>query len=67
MAFQMIDDLLDYTQTTATLNKPVLEDLHNGIVTLPLIYAYQTSPNNSPQWSGPQQKSLPTATELRQL
>ena len=44
MAFQMIDDLLDYTQTTATLNKPVLEDLHNGIVTLPLIYAYQNVP-----------------------
>ena len=44
MAFQMIDDLLDYTQTAKTLNKPALEDLNNGIVTLPLIYAYQTVP-----------------------
>ncbi|QVI34040.1 polyprenyl synthetase family protein [Lacticaseibacillus chiayiensis] len=44
MAFQMIDDLLDYTQTSSTLNKPALEDLHNGIVTLPLIYAYQIVP-----------------------
>jgi heptaprenyl diphosphate synthase len=55
MAFQMIDDLLDYTQTTATLNKPVLEDLHNGIVTLPLIYAYQNVPEQLAHWSGPQQ------------
>ncbi len=45
MAFQMIDDLLDYTQTAKTLNKPALEDLNNGIVTLPLIYAYQTVPD----------------------
>lgn len=42
MAFQMIDDLLDYLGTPATMQKPHLEDLKNGILTLPAIYALQT-------------------------
>jgi heptaprenyl diphosphate synthase len=39
MAFQIIDDILDYTSTSATIGKPAGNDLREGIFTLPLIYA----------------------------
>jgi len=39
LAFQMIDDLLDFTASAEQLGKPVLSDLKEGKVTLPLIYA----------------------------
>jgi octaprenyl-diphosphate synthase len=38
MSFQIIDDLLDYTGDIDTLGKPVLTDLEEGRITLPLIY-----------------------------
>ncbi len=37
IAFQMLDDILDYTQTPEILSKPVLNDVKQGIYTLPLI------------------------------
>ena len=39
LAFQLIDDLLDFTASAEVLGKPVLSDLKEGKVTLPLIYA----------------------------
>ncbi|MGA2435482.1 MAG: polyprenyl synthetase family protein [Bryobacteraceae bacterium] len=39
MAFQLVDDLLDFTATESVLGKPVGNDLAEGKVTLPLIYA----------------------------
>ena len=39
MAFQIKDDILDYTQTTDVFGKPVLEDVKQGIYSAPLIYA----------------------------
>ncbi len=41
MAFQMIDDMLDYASQEETLGKPVGGDLKEGKVTLPLIYALE--------------------------
>lgn len=38
MAFQLIDDLFDYTSHEAELGKPVLKDLEEGKVTLPIIH-----------------------------
>ncbi len=39
MAFQLIDDMLDFTSHEETLGKPVGGDLKEGKVTLPLVYA----------------------------
>ncbi len=39
MAFQMTDDLLDYTADTAGLGKTIGADLKEGKLTLPVIYA----------------------------
>jgi heptaprenyl diphosphate synthase len=41
MAFQIADDVLDYTSTAAELGKPVGADLRQGTVTLPLMLALQ--------------------------
>jgi geranylgeranyl pyrophosphate synthase len=44
IAFQIIDDILDYTEDETTIGKPVGNDLRQGMVTLPLIYALQAQP-----------------------
>jgi octaprenyl-diphosphate synthase len=41
LAFQLVDDLLDFTASTEQLGKPVLSDLKEGKVTLPLIFAME--------------------------
>lgn len=38
IAFQLIDDVLDFVSTEAKLGKPVANDLREGKLTLPLIY-----------------------------
>ncbi|WP_283679303.1 polyprenyl synthetase family protein [Lentilactobacillus sp. Marseille-Q4993] len=38
-AYQIIDDILDYTGDSGKTKKPILEDLKTGVYTLPLIYA----------------------------
>lgn len=39
IAFQLVDDLLDYTSSEHEFGKPVGKDLREGKVTLPLIYS----------------------------
>lgn len=41
MAFQLVDDVLDFTSREKTLGKPVGNDLREGKITLPLIYALE--------------------------
>jgi len=43
MAFQMVDDLLDYTMDTKVLGKDVGADLKEGKLTLPVIYAIKAA------------------------
>ena len=41
IAFQMIDDILDITQSAETLGKPAMHDFEEGKTTLPYIYLYE--------------------------
>ena len=41
LAFQIIDDILDVTQSSAKLGKPSLSDFAEGKTTLPYIYLYE--------------------------
>src|SRR5207253_400014 len=43
MAFQLIDDMLDFTSREQILGKPVGGDLKEGKVTLPLVYALENA------------------------
>lgn len=44
IAFQLVDDILDYSAEADTLGKGIGQDLNEGKVTLPLIYVLKTSP-----------------------
>ncbi|MFO7585457.1 MAG: polyprenyl synthetase family protein [Anaerolineales bacterium] len=46
MAFQIIDDVLDFTGQEARLGKPVGNDLRQGTVTLPALYYLEAHPND---------------------
>jgi heptaprenyl diphosphate synthase len=43
MCFQVVDDVLDVTRTEAELGKPAGNDVHEGVYTLPVIYALSGS------------------------
>lgn len=43
IAFQLVDDILDFTSRESILGKPVGNDLREGKVTLPLIYALESA------------------------
>ncbi|KAI8869400.1 terpenoid synthase [Ramicandelaber brevisporus] len=48
MAFQIIDDLLDFTVTEAQAGKPVGADLQLGLATAPVLFAWQEYPELGP-------------------
>ena len=41
MAFQLLDDILDYEVSSSEFGKPVLEDVAQGVYTMPLIASLQ--------------------------
>jgi all-trans-nonaprenyl-diphosphate synthase len=44
IAFQVVDDLLDFTSSTETLGKPAASDLRQGHITAPVLYALDEFP-----------------------
>lgn len=46
MAFQIVDDILDFTSDQSELGKPVANDLRQGLVTLPALIYYENHPND---------------------
>ncbi|MBI3977250.1 MAG: polyprenyl synthetase family protein [Chloroflexi bacterium] len=48
MAFQIVDDILDFVGETAQLGKPVGNDLLQGTVTLPALLLMERHPNDNP-------------------
>ncbi|MBN1272201.1 MAG: polyprenyl synthetase family protein [Candidatus Aminicenantes bacterium] len=47
MSFQIIDDLLDFTGDQKKMGKPILSDLSEGRITLPLIYSLNNNGKNA--------------------
>jgi geranylgeranyl pyrophosphate synthase len=45
MAFQIVDDILDFTGNESSLGKPAGSDLHQGTLTLPFFYFVQLQPD----------------------
>ncbi len=54
MAFQIVDDILDFTGDQSTVGKPIGSDLLNGLVTLPAIYYAEEHPDNEDVLSLPE-------------
>lgn len=48
IAFQIVDDILDYIGTETEVGKPVGADLRQGTVTLPAMKIMERCPNNNP-------------------
>jgi geranylgeranyl pyrophosphate synthase len=47
MAFQIVDDILDFTGEQTTVGKPVASDLRMGLLTLPAIYFLEANPGQT--------------------
>lgn len=46
MAFQMVDDILDFSSQEIVMGKPVANDLRIGLVTLPALYFLEENPSD---------------------
>jgi octaprenyl-diphosphate synthase len=67
LAFQLVDDLLDFTASHEQLGKPVLSDLKEGKMTLPLIFALEAAQqaNGNGHGNGDARRLVATVLEER--
>jgi geranylgeranyl pyrophosphate synthase len=54
MAFQIVDDILDFTGDQSAVGKPIGSDLLNGLVTLPALYYAEANPHDDDVLSLPE-------------
>lgn len=69
-AFQLVDDLLDYTATSAQLGKPAFSDLREGKLTLPMLTLLERAPEEARPlvrkiWDRGEEVPIPEAEEAR--
>lgn len=65
MAFQIIDDILDFTATQDRLGKPVLWDLSHGVFSVPVVLALRQAPAETNL--APRLQALKTSTNPADL
>jgi geranylgeranyl pyrophosphate synthase len=66
MAFQIVDDILDFTADQAALGKPVAGDQRQGLITLPALYYLESAPGD-PGMQLIREGKTPTETEMLRL
>ena len=66
MAFQIMDDILDFQGDEARLGKPVANDLRQGIATLPVLFFLEDFPDH-PIVLKAVAKQYPTNAEIEQV
>jgi len=67
-AFQLVDDLLDYTATSEQLGKPAFSDLREGKLTLPMLTLLEQAPDEVRSlvrtiWNRGEEVPIPEAEE----
>jgi geranylgeranyl pyrophosphate synthase len=69
-AFQLVDDLLDYTATSEQLGKPAFSDLREGKLTLPMLTLLERAPDEVRSlirtiWDRGEEVPIPEAEEVK--
>ena len=69
-AFQLVDDLLDYTATSEQLGKPAFSDLREGKLTLPMLTLLEKAPDEVRPlirtiWDRGEEVPIPEAEEVK--
>mgnify|MGYP001398935432 CR=1 FL=1 len=67
MAFQIIDDMLDYVSNEKALGKPVGSDLREGLITMPMIFFIESHPDDPAVNDLLQQKCIEKNSEFERI